>query len=100
MKTKDIPLSEQLNELNINVFESSSDDKPLSPNYTNKSYYRAQIELRLYENHYFLITNLRNFCRKKENYPQLCRRCLNTFENQTKLVEQMLVSESQKTCNV
>ena len=37
---------------------------------------------------------------EKENYPQLCRRCINTIENPTKLVGQVLRYLEQKICNV
>ena len=66
MKIKDIPTFERLNNLNINVFELSANDKSLSPKYVNKNYYDEQIDLLLYENHYCLITNLHNFCRSNE----------------------------------
>ena len=52
MKIKDIPTSERLNNLNINVFELSAKDKTFSPKYVNKNYYDEQIDLLLYENHY------------------------------------------------
>ena len=45
MKIKDIPTFERLNNLNINVFEISANDKSLSPNYVNKNYYDEQINL-------------------------------------------------------
>ena len=61
MKIKDIPTFERLNNLNINVFEISANDKSLSLIYGNKNYYDEQIDLLVYENHYFLITNLHNF---------------------------------------
>ena len=60
MKIKDIPTFERLNNLNINVFEISANDKSLSPKYVSKNYYAGQIDLLLYENHYCLITNLHN----------------------------------------
>ena len=100
MKIKDIPTFERLNNLNINVFELSANDKTLSPKNGNKNYYDEQIDLLLYENHYCLITNLHNFCRNNENYIHLCRRCLNTYGNQTKLEEHMLRCIEQKVCNI
>ena len=100
MKIKDIPTFETLNNLNINVFELSANDKSLSPKYVNKNYYDEQIDLLLYENHYCLITNLHNFCRNNEHYTHLCRRCLNTYGDQTKLEEYMLGCIEQKVCNI
>ena len=100
MKIKDIPTFERLNNLNINVFELSANDKSLSPIYVNKNYYDEQIDLLLYENHYCLITNLHNFCKNNEHYNHLCRRCLNTYDNQSKLEEHMLRCFEQKVCNI
>ena len=100
MKIKDIPTFEGLNNLNINVFELSANDKSLSPKYVNKSYYEEQIDLLLYENHYCLITNLHNFCKNNEHYNHLCRRCLNTYSNQSNLEEHMLRCIEQKVCNI
>ena len=100
MKIKDIPTFERLNNLNINVFELSANDKSLSLEYVNKNYYDEQIDLLLYENHYCLITNFHNFCRNKEHYTHICRRCLNTYGDQTKLEEHMLRCIEQKVCNI
>ena len=57
MKIEDIPTFERLDNLNINVFELSANDKTLSPKYVNKNYYDEQIDLLLYEKHSCLITN-------------------------------------------
>ena len=46
-KIKDIPSLEILNNLNINVFELSANDKTLSPKYNNKNYFDEQIDLLL-----------------------------------------------------
>ena len=100
MKIKDIPTFERLNNLNQNVFEITANDKSLSPKYVNKNYYDEQIDLLLYENNYCLITNLYNFCRNNEHYTHLCRRCLNTYGDQTKLEEHMLRCIEQKVCNI
>ena len=100
MKIKDIPTFEILNNLNKNVFELSANDKSLSPKYVNKNYYDEQIDLLLYENHYCLITKLHNFCRNNEHYTHLCRRCLNTYGDQSKLEKHMLRCIEQKVCNI
>ena len=100
MKIKDIPIFERLNNLNINVFELSASDKSLSPKYINKNYYEEQMDLLLYENHYCLITNLHNYCRNNLNYTHLCRRCLNTYGDQTKLEKHMLRCIEQKVCHI
>ena len=100
MKKKDIPTFERIINLNIKVFNLSANDKTLSPKYVNKNYYDEQIDLLLYENHYCLITILHNFCRNNENYKHLCRRCLNTCGDQTKLEELMLRCIEQKVSNI
>ena len=100
MKIKDIPTFEILNNLKINVFELSANDKSLSLKYVNQNYYEEQIDLLLYENHYCLLTNLHNCCRKNEHYTHLCRRCLNTYGDQIKLEEHLLRCIEQKVCNL
>ena len=100
MKIKDIPTFERLNNLNINVFELSANDKTFSPKYVNKNYYDEQIDLLLYENQYCLITNIHNFCKINEHYNHLCRRCFNTYGDQSKLEEHMLRCIEQKVCNI
>ena len=100
MKIKDIPTFERLNNLKINVFELSTNDKTLSPKYVKKNYYDEQIDLLLYENHYCLITNLRNFCRNNEHYTHLCIICLNTYGGQTQLEEHILRCIERKVCNI
>ena len=46
------------------------------------------------------MTNLHNFCRNNEHYTHFCRRCLNTYGDQTKLEEHMLRCIEQKVCNI
>ena len=48
MKKKDIPTFERLNNLNINVFELSANDKTLSRKYVNKNYYDEQIDFSVF----------------------------------------------------
>ena len=74
--------------------------KLFHPNMLIKNYYDEQIDLLLYENHYCLITNLHNFCRNNEHYTHLCRRCLNTYGDQTKLEEHLLRCIEQKVWNI
>ena len=100
MKIKDIPTFERLKKLNINDFELSSNVKGLSPKYVNKNYYDEEIDLLLYENHYCLISKSHNYCRHNEHYKHLCRRCLKTYGDQTKLEEHMLRCIEQKVCNI
>ena len=56
MKVKDIPKFENLNNLNVNVFELTG--AVLTPIHINKNYLQSQIGLLLFENHYCLITKL------------------------------------------
>ena len=100
MKIKDMATFERLNNLNINVFELSANDKTLSPKYVNKNYYDEQIDVLLYENHYCLITILYKRSRNNEHYNHLCKRCLNTYGDQSKLEEHMLRCIEQKVCNI
>ena len=99
MKIKDIPTFERLNNLN-SIFLSYQLMTNLSPKYVNKNYFDEQIGLLLYKNHYCLITNLHNSCRKNEHYTLLCRRSLNTYGCQTKLEEHMLRCIEQNVCNI
>ena len=50
MKIKDIPKFENLNNLNVNVFELTG--AVLTPFHINKNYLQSQIDLLLFENHY------------------------------------------------
>ena len=100
MKIKDMPTFQRLNNLKINVFELSANDKTLSLKYVDKNFYDEQIDLLLYENQYCLITNIYNFCRNNEHYNHFCRRCLKTYGDQTKLQEHILRCIEQKVCNI
>ena len=50
MKIKDIPETEKLNNLKVNVWDLSSKDKTLPPKHFNKNCYEEQIDLLFYEN--------------------------------------------------
>ena len=58
MKVKDIHKFENLNKLNVNVFEltNSVRSSALTPILNTKNYLQPQIDLPLFENHYCLIT--------------------------------------------
>ena len=100
MKIKDTPIFERLNNLSINVCQLSANDKTLSPKVVSKKFYDEQIHLLLFENQYCLITNLHNFCRNNEHYKNLCRSCLITYGDQTKLKERLLRCIEQKFFNL
>ena len=77
MKVKDIPKFENLNNLNINVFEITG--AVLTPIHINKNYFQPQIDLLLYENHYCLITKLHCLINKESHMKHVCRRCFTAF---------------------
>ena len=100
LKIKVTPTFERLNNLKRKVFELSTNHNYLSPKYVRKNYYDEQTGLLLYENHLCLITNLLNFCGNNEYYKLLCRRCLKTYGDQTKLEQHMLIFIEQEVCNI
>ena len=59
-KFKDIPKFENLNNLNVNVFELNAQLRGtvLTPIHSNRNYDQPQIDLMLFENHYCLLTKL------------------------------------------
>ena len=87
MKVKDIPKFENLNNLNINVFELTGN--VLTPVHVNKNYLQPQIDLFLYENHYCLITRLHCLINKDSHMRWVCRRCLTAFSSQPVLLDHM-----------
>ena len=87
MKVKDIPKFENLNNLNIKVFELTGN--VLTPIHVNKNYLQPQIDLLLYENHYCLITRLHCLINKDSHMRWVCRRCLTAFSSEPVLVDHM-----------
>ena len=85
MKVKDIPKFENLNNLNINVFELTGN--VLTPIHVNKNYLQPQIDLLLYQNHYCLITRLHCLINKDSHMKHVCRRCLTAFSSQPVLLD-------------
>ena len=77
MKVKDIPKFENLNNLNVNVFELTGN--VLTPIHVNKNYLQPQIDLLLYQNHYCLITKLHCLINKDSHMKHVCIRCLTAF---------------------
>ena len=72
MKVKDIPKFENLNNLNVNVFELTG--TVLTPIHITKNYLQPQIGLLLFENHYCLITRLHCLINKDSHMKWVCRR--------------------------
>ena len=87
MKVKDIPKFENLNNLNINVFELTGN--VLTPIHFNKNYLQPQIDLLLNQNHYCLITRLHCLINKDSHMKHVCRRCLTAFSSQPVLIDHM-----------
>ena len=85
MKVKDIPKFENLNNLNINVFELTGN--VLTPIHVNKNYLQPQIDLLLYQNHYCLITRLHCLINKDSHMKHVCRRRLTAFSSQPVLID-------------
>ena len=80
MKVKDIPTFENLNNLNVNVFELTG--TVLTPIHINKNYLQPQIDLLLLESHYCLITKLHCLIKKESHMNWVCRRYLTTFSSE------------------
>ena len=83
MKIKDILSCENLNNLNVNVFELTR--TVLTPIHINKNYLQSQIDLLLFENHYCLITKLHCLLNKDSHMKWVCRRCLTAFSSENTL---------------
>ena len=80
MKVKDIPKFENLNNLNVNVFELTGE--VLTPILINKIYLQPQLKLLLFENHYCLITKLHCLINKDSHMKWVSRRCLTAFSSE------------------
>ena len=98
MKVKDIPKFENLNNLNINVFELTGN--VLTPIHINKNYLEPQIDLLLFENHYCLITKLHCLLNKDSHMKWVCRRCLTAFSSEPVLVDHMERCINQQLTNI
>ena len=98
MKVKDIPNFENLNNLNINVFELTGN--VLTPIHVNKNYLQPQIDLLLYQNHYCLITRLHCLINKDSHMKHVCRRCLTAFSSQPVLIDHMERCINQQPTNI
>ena len=98
MKVKDIPKFENLNNLNINVFELTGN--VLTPIHVNKNYLQPQVDLLLYENHYCLMTRLHCLINKDSHMRWVCRRCLTAFSSAPVLVDHMERCINQQSTNI
>ena len=98
MKIKDIPKFENLDKLNVNVFELTG--AVLTPNLINKNYLHSQIDLLLFENHYCLITNLHCLLNKDSHMKWVCRRCLTAFSSEDILSQHIDRCQKQQPTNI
>ena len=98
MKVKDIPKFENLNNLNINVFELTGNF--LTSIHNNKNYLEPQIDLLPFENHYCLITKLHCLLTKDSHMKWVCRRCLTAFSSEPVLVDHMERCINQQPTNI
>ena len=98
MKVKDISKFENLNNLNINVFELTGN--VLTPIHINKNYLEPQIDLLLFENHYCLITKLHCLLNKDSHMKWVCRTCLTAFSSEPVLVDHMERCINQQPTNI
>ena len=98
LKVKDIPKFENLNNLNVNVFELTG--PVLTPIHINKNYIQPQIDLLLFENHYCSITKLHCLIKKSSHMKQVCRRCLTAFSSGDILNQHIDRCQKQKPTNI
>ena len=98
MKIKDIPKFENLNNLNVNVFELTV--AVLTPIHINKNYLQSQIDLLLFENHYCLITKLHCLLNKDSHMKWVCRRCLTAFSSEDILNQHIDRCQKQQPTNI
>ena len=98
MKVNDIPKFENLNSLNVNVFELTG--TVLTPLYINTIYDRPQIDLLLHETYYCLITKLHCLQSKISHMNHMCRRCLAAFSSQPVLFDHIDRCQKQKPTNI
>ena len=98
MKIKDIPKFENLNNLNVNVFELTK--TVLTPIHNNTNYDQPQIDLLLYQNHYCLITQLHCLINKDSHMKWVCRRCLTAFSSEDILSQHIDRCQKQQPTNI
>ena len=97
-KVKDIPTFENLNSLNVNVFELTGTVS--TPIHINKNYPQPQIDLLLFENHYCLITKLHCVINKDSHMKWVCRRCLTAFSSEDILNQHTEGCQKQQPTNI
>ena len=98
MKVKDHPKFENLNNLNVNVFELTG---PVSASiHISKNYLQPQIDLLLFEKHFCLITKLYCLINKSSHMKWVCRRCLTAFSSEDILNQHNDRCQKQQPTNI
>ena len=97
-KVKDIPKFENLDNLNVNVFELTN--SVLTPIHINKDYLQPQIDLLLFENHNCLITKLHCLLKKDSHMKWVCRSCLTAFSSEDILNQHIDRCQKQQPTNI
>ena len=97
MKGKDIPKFENLNSLNVSVFELTG--TVLTPIHINKNYLQPQSDLLQFENRY-LITKLHCLINKDSHMKWVCRRCLTAFSSEDILNQHIDRCQKQQLTNI
>ena len=102
MKVKDIPKFENLNNLNVNVFELNAQLRGtvLKPIHFRKNYQQPRIDLLLFDNHYCLITKLHCLLTKDSHMKWVCRRCLTAFSSEDLLNQHIDHCQKQQPTNI
>ena len=98
MKVKDMPKFENLNNLNVNVFELNG--TVLTPIHTNTNYDQPQIDLLLFESQYCLIPKLHCLINKNSHKKWVCRRCLTAFSSEDILNQHLERCQKQQPTNI
>ena len=98
MKVKDIPKLENLNNINVNVFELTR--TVLTPIHTNVNYDQPHIDLLLFENHFCLISKLHCLINKDSHMKWVCRRCLTAFSSEDILNQHIDRCQKQQPNNI
>ena len=98
MKIKDSPKFENLNNININVFELTGN--VFTPIHINTNYDQPQIDLLLFENPYCLFTKLHYLINKSSHMNHVWRRCLTAFSSQPFLIDHIETCIKQQPANI
>lgn len=82
LKVSEIKTFEKRNRIKINVFGFK---KEIYPIYVSRAPFLKEIDLLLYENHYFLIKNFNRLLFNKKGIHKFCKNCLLGFQRESTL---------------